>query len=444
MPKTEGAPRKTTKTRHNPLAAEILQQEATQGLSTKQRVKERDVQRRQQEMDEQKINNALPSDLTKRVLRDAKLQMAEEDVIDFDDASSMASAAMNVLEEGEEDFMVDEEGFIFGDAGMTAEEMEAMQKFMPNSSTPAPQARTLADIILEKIKEAEAKAEGATDEETPGQLSGKVMDVYKAIGAWMKKYSSGPLPKAFKIIPSLTNWEEVLYLTNPVEWSACGMKAATKLFASNLNDKMAQRFYNLVLLPAVREDIAKYRRLNFNLYEALKKAMFKPAAWMKGILLPLAGENCTLQEAMIFGSILAKVRVPVQHSAAALIKLSRMNPWFGTTAMLMATLINKKHSLPYGVLTPLVDHFVAFLSDDRELPVVWHRAVLSMVQRYKLDLSEDHRNSLKILLRKHVHPGITPEIRRELFAPAMAAGIAKSKAVNSKASRKISTDMDTS
>lgn len=45
---------------------------------------------------------------------------------------------------------------------------------------------------------------------------------------------------------------------------------------------MAQRFYNLVLLPRVRDDIAEYKRLNFHLYMALKKALFKPGAWFKG------------------------------------------------------------------------------------------------------------------------------------------------------------------
>lgn len=45
---------------------------------------------------------------------------------------------------------------------------------------------------------------------------------------------------------------------------------------------MAQRFYNLVLLPRVRDDISEYKRLNFHLYMALKKALFKPGAWFKG------------------------------------------------------------------------------------------------------------------------------------------------------------------
>lgn len=57
---------------------------------------------------------------------------------------------------------------------------------------------------------------------------------------------------------------------------------------------MAQRFYNLVLLPRVRDDIAEYKRLNFHLYMALKKALFKPGAWFKGRCpaLSLSGQGC--------------------------------------------------------------------------------------------------------------------------------------------------------
>jgi essential nuclear protein 1 len=47
------------------------------------------------------------------------------------------------------------------------------------------------------------------------------------------------------------------------------------------------RFYNLILLPAVIEDIKSNKKLNYHLYHALKKALYKPAAFYKGILLPL-------------------------------------------------------------------------------------------------------------------------------------------------------------
>lgn len=60
-----------------------------------------------------------------------------------------------------------------------------------------------------------------------------------------------------------------------------------RIFASVLSQGMAQKFYNLVLLPRVRDDLSEYKKLNIHLYNALKKALFKPAAFMKGIILPL-------------------------------------------------------------------------------------------------------------------------------------------------------------
>ena len=43
-------------------------------------------------------------------------------------------------------------------------------------------------------------------------------------------------------------------------------------------------------------------RLNFHLYQALRKALFKPGAFFKGFLLPLCESgNCTLREATIIG-----------------------------------------------------------------------------------------------------------------------------------------------
>lgn len=90
-----------------------------------------------------------------------------------------------------------------------------------------------------------------------------------------------------QIVPVLSNWEEILFLTKPEEWSPSASYQATRLFASNLNQRMAQRFYSLILLPRVRENIAANRRLHFWLYQALKKALYKSAAFYKGILLPL-------------------------------------------------------------------------------------------------------------------------------------------------------------
>jgi essential nuclear protein 1 len=112
------------------------------------------------------------------------------------------------------------------------------------------------------------------------------------VGKLLHRYRAGKLPKAFKIIPSLSNWEDVLYLTEPEKWSPNAMYQATRVFASNLNARMAQRFYSLVLLPRAREDINENKRLHFAIYQAIKKAVYKPSAFYKGILLPLCQVRC--------------------------------------------------------------------------------------------------------------------------------------------------------
>jgi len=41
--------------------------------------------------------------------------------------------------------------------------------------------------------------------------------------------------------------------------------------------------------------------------------------------------------------------------------------------------------------------------------------LLVFVQRYKNEVQDEARNSLRLVMKKHFHPKITPEIRRELF-----------------------------
>lgn len=49
----------------------------------------------------------------------------------------------------------------------------------------------------------------------------------------------------------------------------------------------AQLFLSVVLLDAIREDIQQNKKLNVQYYEALKKALYKPSAFFKGIIFPM-------------------------------------------------------------------------------------------------------------------------------------------------------------
>ncbi|XDC85476.1 hypothetical protein R6Z07F_016649 [Ovis aries] len=294
------------------------------------------------------------------------------------------------------------------------EDERAIEMFM-NKNPPA--RRTLADIIMEKLTEKQTEVETVMSEVSGfpvPQLDPRVLEVYRGVREVLSKYRSGKLPKAFKIIPALSNWEQILYVTEPEAWTAAAMYQATRIFASNLKERMAQRFYNLVLLPRVRDDIAEYKRLNFHLYMALKKALFKPGAWFKGILIPLCESGtCTLREAIIVGSIITKCSIPVLHSSAAMLKIAEME-YSGANSIFLRLLLDKKYALPYRVLDALVFHFLGFRTEKRELPVLWHQCLLTLVQRYKADLATEQKEALLELLRLQPHPQLSPEIRREL------------------------------
>lgn len=305
----------------------------------------------------------------------------------------------------------DHDGYV-EEVHVSAADEETMESFMEGNFS---DRRNLGDIILEKIREKEAAERGETTSSAAPELNPKVIEVYNGVGRLLKRYTSGKLPKAFKVIPSLSNWEEILWLTHPEEWSPHAMGAATRLFASNLNPKMAQRFFNIFLLEHVRQDIRDNKKLHFHLYMALKKSLYKPQAFFKGIVLPLCeGKDCTLREATIIGSVLSKVSVPVIHSAAALMKLTEF-PYSGATSLFVTLLLQKKYSLPTRVIAALGAHFVTFTKETRALPVLWHQALLVFAQRYKNHISQPIKESMKGLLKQHFHHQITPEIRRELF-----------------------------
>ncbi|XP_026881213.2 bystin [Electrophorus electricus] len=399
-----------------PLAEQILQ---TDTVRAHGRLKTRD--KKQEEEDEY-----VDERLSRKILEQARIQQ-EELQIEFGQTPEVKKKPSTVLGPSAEDGESDEEWPDLGTAEpggdglgggaeveVDPEDENAIQMFM-NKNPPV--RRTLADIIMEKITEKQTEV-GTVMSEVSGrpmpQLDPRVIEVYRGVSKVLSKYRSGKLPKAFKIIPALSNWEQVLYLTEPESWSAAAMFQATRIFSSNLKERMAQRFYNLVLLPRIRDDIAEYKRLNFHLYSALKKALFKPGAWFKGILIPLCESgSCTLREAIIIGSILTKCSIPVLHSSAAMLKLAEME-YNGANSIFLRLLLDKKYALPFRVLDALVAHFLSFRTEKRTLPVLWHQCLLILVQRYKADLPFEQKEALLELLKIQTHPQISAEIRREL------------------------------
>ena len=364
-----------------------------------------------------------------KILKEAKLQRlelereAEENAgvsrrgdAPYSVKNAISSAAKKYNESDSEDEEVGD-GFVEDyDYEVTAEDERILQTFLdPNAESKS--TKSLSDIIAEKLRERDHVDEDLTNLGSAAAATGlseKAVEVYKQVGQFLTRYKSGSVPKAFKIVPNLSNWEEILYITDYENWSVQAMFQATRLFASNLNAKMAQRFFSLVLLPRVRMEIRFHKKLHFALFQALKKAAYKPGAFFKGLLLPLCQSGtCTVLEAVIFSAVINRISIPVLHSSAALLRLSEMR-YSGINSFFIKVLLEKKYALPFKVIDTLVDSFVAFEREQRELPVIWHQSFLTFIQRYKHAITAQDKVRLRKLAVKKGHYLVGPEILREI------------------------------
>lgn len=113
-------------------------------------------------------------------------------------------------EEGEDKLEPDT---FYENIDINEDDERALEMFM--SGNPAPR-RTLADIIMEKITEKQTELDTHFSDAGTLQmqdLDPRVKQMYEGVRDVLRKYRSGKLPKAFKIIPNLRNWEQILYIT---------------------------------------------------------------------------------------------------------------------------------------------------------------------------------------------------------------------------------------
>lgn len=465
-----------TKQRHNPLLKDISSQGGNlrtvpRSSSSSQKKKSSKKQRHNDEDDEESGGGEgfLDASSSRKILQLAKEQQDEleqEDEIQNKPsfAQSFKNQQIDSEEEEEEDEYsdfeeeeeVEEIAYEEEDAEVDPKDAELFNKYFQsngennnnndddNSFQPT---INLADKILAKIQEKESQQQQQQQQSSPDNsnedavlLPPKVILAYEKIGQILSTYTHGKLPKLFKILPSLKNWQDVLYVTNPNSWTPHATYEATKLFVSNLSSNEATVFIETILLPRFRDSIENSddHSLNYHIYRALKKSLYKPGAFFKGFLLPLVDGYCSVREATIAASVLTKVSVPVLHSSVALTQLLTrdFNP---ATTVFIRVLIEKKYALPYQTLDELVFYFMRFrnatinqdenmenmdidqekttkVNNGPQLPVVWHKAFLSFATRYKNDLTDDQKDFLLETVRQRFHPLIGPEIRRELLS----------------------------
>ncbi|EEB89157.1 hypothetical protein MPER_12782 [Moniliophthora perniciosa FA553] len=419
------------KSRHNPLLVQIDEDELEAKYG---RVSEPGRRKKSKKDTDEDGEAVLDSKSSKRILELARDQQKEleSDDSDLDDEPEENSVLTRIIEDDvDDDDDLGEEGENLEDVEeifkIDEDDMETLDQLLPHNSG---ERKTLADIIFAKIGEHEAAKNAAViqkvqqDKDAPDPALGldpKVVEAYTKLGEFLQKYKSGPLPKLFKVIPTLPAWARILALTQPESWSPHAARAATRIFVSTMKPPQAQLFLSVVLLDAIREDIRENKKLNVQYYEALKRALYKPGAFFKGIIFPMLEQGCTLKEAAIVASVLTRAKVPVLHASAALLRIAEMD-YSGPNSLFIRVLIDKKFALPYKVVDALVFHFIRLSNtykarnrgDADKLPVLWHQSLLVFAQRYASDLTPNQKDALLDVVRVTPHVQIGPEIRREL------------------------------
>eukprot|EP00736_Rhodelphis_marinus_P003235 Rmarinus@m.2535 len=279
--------------RHNPLHADLSIEESSEAIKFQKRQKKRAYVEQMKDKsngDERFISGKM----SQKILEEAQKQRdeVEEDskfrmdaMNDMRDTESLGSLddEVDVLEVPNDDLA---DFSYLDETKITEEDEAALRMFMPSE---AQHTRTLADVIMQKLQEVEkgnveVSVQDAVAKST--SMQPEAIQLFRDIGKYLKRYRSGKLPKAFKVIPSLRNWEEVVLMTEPTGWSAQAWYAATNLFASNLNDKMAQRYYNLALLPKVRSDIADNKKTELPLIPGCEEGTLQTRCLVQRFLTP--------------------------------------------------------------------------------------------------------------------------------------------------------------
>ncbi|KAL9585557.1 MAG: hypothetical protein Q9212_001451 [Teloschistes hypoglaucus] len=447
--------------RHNPFSEDLASTGPLRERSKKRKLKADDDEERFVDSKSSRKILKIGQDLVDEVEGEVKAQTPNL-AFAFESRFGGEDEPTEAAEDDEEAWGDEEEDDVVEEIEVDPNDVSLFNKFMPSTTSgdhmlePTQgrngemdgQTTNLADLILEKIAAHESTQNGQPMVHGGGlpeeavELPAKVVEVYSKIGLLLSRYKSGKLPKPFKIIPTLPQWQELLSITRPEAWTANACYEATRIFVSS-KPHVTQEFLETVILERVREDIHETKKLNVHLYNSLKKGLYRPAAFFKGFLFPLVScGTCTLREAQIVSSVLAKISIPVLHSAAALLRLTEIaaeqtsvaTESAGATNIFIRTLLEKKYALPYKVIDGLVFHFLRFRaisqmestsesnetgglgSNSFKLPVLWHQCLLAFAQRYRNDITEDQREALLDLLAGRGHKDIGPEVRRELLA----------------------------
>lgn len=339
----------------------------------------------------------LGADMTQKILRSAVNQIVEEknsedDDVDQEELRQNLAISLNNFEDTKND---DKDDDI--EIDLETNDDESRQLFEMFKSSIAHEASHHLDHTLLKTRH---------------QVDPEVQKVYKMLGTTLRIYKSGKLPKAINVIASqkVPDWEDLLELSNPPNWSPNALEAVTVLFSQSASDKRLTKYIRDILYEYIQNTLETAKKLPRPVWNALMAAARRPPCFIKGLLLPLSLElQISMKEARVVSAIVTKVKLPRDHMNALLIKICD-NPATPVRTIFVSKLISKGQALAIQAIDAVFSYFMQFLGEDEKQPLIWHKSLLDFVKKYGAELTYEQREALEPLLQKHKHDQITKEI----------------------------------
>ncbi|KAI8366524.1 Bystin [Blakeslea trispora] len=226
----------------------------------------------------------------------------------------------------------------------------------------------------------------------------KVIQTYKK---QVRFFSSQALPKVLQIIPSLANWEAILFLTCPSNWSSDAVLKMTRLFLHHVKANQTKQYFQYILVHAVQSNLRLHQSIYLDsaLHQSLMLSITShPGLFLKGYVFTQA-EHLSLTEANLLCQIITPL--PVLYTSMALLEWASY-PLTLPICLLIDKLIDQQSPLPCRVIHSLVyGYFGHHLITSR--PYVWYQSFLSFISTYQQDLIPDQIKELKHTIQSVAH-----------------------------------------
>jgi essential nuclear protein 1 len=220
----------------------------------------------------------------------------------------------------------------------------------------------------------------------------KLLKVLERASLFLKVYKSGKMPKIIKLMPSLKNFEEIIWLTRPDIWSDQAIFSVTHSFISKLDKNQMGRFFSLVLAPRFQETIFNSNRYSIHIQKTMKMSTRFPSVFFSSVFLPMCeSKNCSLKEGAVLGMILSNYHFNPSSILSVLIRLLKP-PVTPVKCLLMRTILCKNYIIPHRTLDLLVDFFISnrkkiFFSQFKTFFIVF-------LKNYSIHLSSEDKRKI--------------------------------------------------